>query len=72
MKRKLYRDTANGTIAGVCAGLAKYLDIDVTIIRILWALITLAGGSGLIAYLVCALIIPEQPPFSDTDFPEEQ
>ena len=57
--KRLVRDTANGKLAGVCAGFANYFDIDVTIIRIIWAIITLAGGSGLIAYLICALIMPE-------------
>ncbi len=58
LDKKLYRDTANGKIAGVCAGIANYLDIDVTVIRVLWTFITLAGGSGLIAYIVCALLMP--------------
>jgi phage shock protein PspC (stress-responsive transcriptional regulator) len=60
MEKKLYRSTTNKTIAGVCAGLAEYLNIDPTIIRVIWALVGLTG-SGLIAYLVCALIIPEKP-----------
>lgn len=60
MEKKLYRSTTNKTIAGVCAGLAEYLNIDPTIVRVIWALVGLTGG-GLIAYLVCALIIPEKP-----------
>ena len=60
MEKKLYRSTTNKTIAGVCAGLAEYLNIDPTIIRVIWALVGLSGA-GLIAYLVCALIIPEKP-----------
>jgi phage shock protein PspC (stress-responsive transcriptional regulator) len=60
MEKKLYRSTTNKTIAGVCAGLAEYLNIDPTIIRVIWALVGLTG-TGLIAYLVCALIIPEKP-----------
>ena len=63
--KKLCRDSAAGKIAGVCAGIAKYLDIDVTVVRILWAFITLAGGSGLIAYIICALIMPDVPGYSD-------
>ena len=58
--KKLYRSTTNRTLAGVCAGLAEYLNIDPTIVRVIWALVSLSGG-GLIAYLVCALIIPEKP-----------
>lgn len=60
MNKKLYRSTTNKTIAGVCAGLAEYLNIDPTIVRVIWALVALSGA-GLLAYLVCALIIPEKP-----------
>ena len=47
-------------IAGVCAGLAEYINIDPTIIRVIWALVGLSGA-GVLAYLICALIIPEKP-----------
>ena len=60
MEKKLYRSRTNRTIAGVCAGLAEYLNIDPTIVRVIWALVGLSGA-GLLAYLVCALIIPEKP-----------
>ena len=60
MEKKLYRNTANKMIAGVCSGLAEYINIDPTIIRLIWALIALSGA-GLIAYLVAAIIIPEKP-----------
>ena len=60
MEKKLYRNTQNKMIAGVCAGLAEYLNIDPTIIRVIWALIGLTGA-GIVAYLICALIIPEKP-----------
>ena len=60
MDKKLYRSKTNKTIAGVCGGLAEYLNIDPTIIRVIWALVALSGA-GLLAYLVCALIIPESP-----------
>ena len=60
MEKKLYRNTQNKMIAGVCAGLAEYLNIDPTIVRVIWALIALSGA-GLIAYLICALVIPEKP-----------
>ena len=60
MEKKLYRSTTNKTIAGVCAGLAEYLNIDPTIVRVIWALVALSGA-GILAYLVCALIIPEKP-----------
>ena len=60
MDKKLYRNTSNKMIAGVCSGLAEYLNIDPTIVRLIWALIALSGA-GLLAYLVAALIIPEKP-----------
>jgi len=60
MNKKLYRNTENKYIAGVCSGIAEYVNIDPTIVRLIWALIGLTG-TGLVAYLVCALIIPEKP-----------
>ena len=60
MEKKLYRNTQNKMIAGVCSGLAEYLNIDPTIVRVIWALVGLSGA-GILAYLVCALIIPEKP-----------
>ena len=60
MEKKLYRSTTNKTIAGVCAGFADYLNLDPTVVRVIWALVGLSGA-GLVAYLVCALIIPEAP-----------
>ena len=60
MEKKLYRSSHNKTIAGVCAGLAEYLNIDPTIVRVIWALVGLSGA-GILAYLICALIIPEKP-----------
>ena len=60
MEKKLYRSTTDKKIAGVCGGLAKYLNIDPTVIRVIWALIAV-GGAGILAYIICALIIPEEP-----------
>ena len=60
MEKKLYRNTKNKMIAGVCSGLAEYLNIDPTIVRLIWALIAL-GGAGIIAYLIAEIIIPEKP-----------
>ena len=61
MKKKLYRDKQNEKVAGVCAGLADYLNIDVTIIRLIWVLFVLCAGTGVLAYIACALVIPEKP-----------
>lgn len=63
MNKRLYRDTSNEVFAGVCSGIANYFGMDVTIIRLLWALFTLMGGSGIIAYIIAAIIIPNQPTY---------
>ena len=60
MNKKLYRIEQGKLIAGVCGGIAEYLNIDPTVVRVIWALVSLSGA-GLIAYLICALIIPEAP-----------
>jgi len=61
MEKKLYRSNSNRMFAGVCGGLAEYLDFDASIIRILWALSVLLLGTGLLIYIVCAIIIPNKP-----------
>ena len=57
MNKKLYRSNSDHKVAGVCGGLAEYLNIDSTIIRLIWALLALSG-TGILAYLVAALVIP--------------
>lgn len=61
MKKKLYRSKKDEKIAGVCGGLAEYLGIDSTLVRLIWALFIVCGGTGLLAYIICALVIPEKP-----------
>lgn len=61
MSKKLYKSTTDRKLCGVCAGIANYLNVDPTVVRLLWALITFLGGAGLIAYIVCALVIPDEP-----------
>lgn len=69
MKKKLYRDTANQQIGGVCSGFAKYFNIDATIIRLIWAILILCAGTGLLAYIICAIIIPPEPDgYQDVDY----
>ena len=60
MQKKLYRSKSNRMLVGVCAGVAEYFNIDPTVVRVIWALIGLSG-TGIVAYLVAALIIPEKP-----------
>lgn len=63
MEKKLYRSRTDKKICGVCGGLAKYLSMDATIVRLIVVLLTLAGCSGLLIYIICALVIPEEPEF---------
>lgn len=58
--KRLYRSRSDRMIAGVCAGLADYLDIDPTIVRLLFVLGFVAGGATFWAYLVMMLVVPEQ------------
>jgi phage shock protein C len=59
--KKLYRDTDNKVILGVCSGIADYFNMDVTIVRLLAIIITCAGGSGVLVYIIAAIVIPEKP-----------
>ena len=61
MQKKLYRSTSDKMLAGVCSGVAKYLNMDPTVVRVLWAIVSLFGFIGVVAYIVCAFIIPEEP-----------
>lgn len=60
MSKRLLRSKNNRVLAGVCAGLGEYLGIDPTIVRIGLFLFTFFGGAGIILYLVCWLIVPEE------------
>lgn len=60
--KKLYRSRIDKRICGVCGGIAEYLEVDPTIIRLLWVLLTFCSfGSAMLAYFICALIVPNQP-----------
>ncbi|EFO54289.1 MULTISPECIES: PspC domain-containing protein [Streptococcus] len=59
MEKRLVRNVQDKKIAGVCAGLADYFDIDPTLVRALWILFTLLGGSGVLAYIILWVIMPE-------------
>ena len=61
MEKKLYRVQNGKKLAGVCGGIAEYFGIDPTIIRLIWALLVLCAGTGLLAYIICAFLIPEKP-----------
>ena len=61
MEKKLYRSKTDKKVAGVCGGLAKYLGIDITVVRLICLLACLFTGIGLVAYIAAALVIPEEP-----------
>ncbi len=58
MEKKLYRSKKDRKISGVCGGLAEYLNIDPTIIRLIWIFFCFFGA-GILAYIIAALVIPE-------------
>ena len=58
MDKKLTK-SSNRMLCGVCAGLAEYFSIDPTVVRLLWVILTFCGGSGILAYIIAAIIIPE-------------
>ena len=59
--RKLYRSRSNRQVAGVCGGLAQYFNLDATLIRILFVVLAVLGGSGLVLYLAMWIIVPNEP-----------
>ena len=67
--KKLYRSKKNRVISGVCAGIAEYLNIDPTIVRLVYILLTIftAVAPFVLIYLVMWIIVPERPEFIDTD-----
>lgn len=58
--RKLFKSSTNRMLCGVCGGIGEYFNIDPTVIRILWIVFCILGGSGILAYIIAAIIIPEQ------------
>ena len=60
-KKKLYRVNNGKKIAGVCGGIAEYFNVSATAVRVLWVILALFAGFGLLAYLIGALVIPREP-----------
>ena len=59
--KKLYRSRSDRILFGVCGGLGEFFGIDATVLRIIFALLAIFGGSGILIYLVMFLIVPEEP-----------
>ena len=70
MYKKLYRSVTDKMLGGVCGGLAEYFDIDPVIVRLIFVLAVIFGGSGILAYIILWIIIPQKPyfitPFNQT------
>jgi phage shock protein C len=60
-RKRLMRARGGRKIAGVCLGFAEYFDIDVTLIRIVWLVLAICGGAGLLAYIIAWIVMPEEP-----------
>ncbi len=71
-RKRLVRPRAERKIAGVCAGLAEYFDLDVTLVRVLWLIVTFFSGiiPGIIGYVVAWIVMPEEPEY--TTVPQAQ
>ena len=61
MNKKLYRSKVDSMICGVCGGLGEYFEVDSTIVRLIAIVLIFGWGSGLVGYLVAAIIIPKNP-----------
>ena len=60
-EKKLYKSSTDKKLAGVCGGIAEYFNIDSTLVRLGWVLFSLLGGSGLLAYIIASIIMPDRP-----------
>ena len=63
MEKRIYRPREGKVLVGVCAGIANYFNIDPVLVRLGWIIFCCMGGSGILAYLVAAVLIPEEPVF---------
>lgn len=67
MKKRLYRVEEGKMICGVCGGVAEYFDIDPTLVRLGFVLLSIPAGSALLVYIIAAIIIPVKPPYIDAN-----
>ena len=61
MKKRLYRSKKDKMLAGICGGLAEYFDVDPSLVRLATVLLCVYAGTGLLVYIIAAIIIPEAP-----------
>lgn len=58
--KRLYKIEQGKMLCGVCGGVAEYFNIDPSLVRIGWALVSLAGGAGIVAYIIACIILPNK------------
>ena len=63
MSKRLYKSNKNKMLDGVCGGIGEYSNIDPTIVMLGWVVFCALGGSGIIAYIIAAIIIPRNPEY---------
>ena len=61
MDKKLYNSQGDRKLCGVCGGLGEFFGIDASLIRLAWIVFSLLGGSGVLAYIIAAIVIPDEP-----------
>jgi phage shock protein C len=67
--KRLMRSSRDKKLGGVCAGLADYFDLDPTIVRVVWLLAVLLGGTGFLAYVILWIVLPLAPPLPTLTVP---
>ena len=60
-KKRLYKSTVDRKIAGVCGGVAEYFDVDPTIVRLIWVAVVLIFGTGILLYIIAAIVMSDNP-----------
>lgn len=60
MGKRLYKSSSNRMLSGVCGGIGEYFNLDPTLVRLAWVLFCVMGGSGILAYIIAAIVIPEE------------
>src|SRR5512143_2062185 len=61
VRERLYRSRTDRMLFGVAGGMAEWLDLDPAVVRLVWALLILAGGIGFLLYIIAAIVVPEEP-----------
>ena len=58
--KRIYRSRQDRMVCGVCGGIAEYFDLDPSLVRLVWIIFSAMGGSGFIAYIIAAIVIPSR------------